>query len=39
MNKRKRTAINIHRKKTIKRKEKIKAAKEASAKSKAWFEN
>lgn len=32
MNKRKRTAVKIHRKKTIKRKEKIKAAK-AAAKS------
>jgi hypothetical protein len=30
MNKRKRTAIKIHRKKTIKRKEKIKAAKAAA---------
>lgn len=35
MNKRKRTAIKIHRKKTIKRKEKIKAAKAAAAAEKA----
>ncbi len=35
MNKRKRTAVNIHRKKAVKRKEKIKAAKEAAAKAKA----
>jgi hypothetical protein len=34
MNKRRRTALNIHRKKAIKRKDKIRAAKEA-AKSKA----
>jgi len=35
MNKRKRTAIKIHRKKTIKRKEKIKAAKAAAATEKS----
>jgi hypothetical protein len=35
MNKRTRTAHNIHKKKAIKKKEKIRAAKEAAVKAKA----